>query len=161
MLAVNIITIGKLKESYLREACDEYIKRLGAFCNVRVIELPECRIDDNPSVNQITSALATEAKGILAQMEGRRCYHVALCVEGKQLSSTEVSRCIDQAVVRGNSTINFIVGSSYGLGDAVKDKSTLRLSMSKMTFPHQLARVMLLEQVYRAFQISSNGRYHK
>lgn len=161
MLTVNFITVGKLKESYLREAADEYIKRLSGFCKIHVIEMAESRLDENPSVNQITTALSTEAKEILALMEGKRCYHIALCIEGKQLSSTELSRCIDQAAVRGNSTINFVIGSSYGLSDSVKEKSTLRLSMSKMTFPHQLSRVMLLEQVYRAFQISNSGRYHK
>ena len=161
MLTVNIIAVGKLKESYLRDACNEYIKRLRTFCKLNIIELSESRLSDNPSEKEITSALADEAKAMNSFLIVKDSFNVAMCIEGKQFSSVEVSQQLEKAAINGKSTINLIIGSSFGIADEVKQMADLRLSMSKMTFPHQLARVMILEQIYRAFQISSNGKYHK
>lgn len=118
------------------------------------------RIPDDPSKAQIDSALADEGKRILQLIhQSARVY--AMCIEGKQLSSEELSRDIEQAAVGGSGNLVFIIGGSHGLTDEVKRRANFKLSMSKMTFPHQLARVMLLEQIYRAFMISSGGKYHK
>lgn len=160
MLNVSIVCIGKLKEKYLKDACQEYTKRLGAFCKLEIVELAEERISDNPSQAEINNVLDSEGKRILQKLQ--RCDSVVtLCIEGKQMTSPELSGFIDRSAVSGVSSIAFVIGGSFGLSDDVKAKSSLRLSMSKMTFPHQLARVMVLEQIYRAFQISSGGKYHK
>ncbi|MGN1480997.1 23S rRNA (pseudouridine(1915)-N(3))-methyltransferase RlmH [Porcipelethomonas sp.] len=158
MLNVKIITVGKLKEQYLKDACAEYMKRLKRFCSAEIIELNESRLPENPSQGEIGKALETEGRDILKAASG---YKIALCIEGKQLTSPGLSEKISKAAVEGQSTLSFIIGSSFGLAESVKKASDFRLSMSEMTFPHQLARVMLLEQIYRAFQIESNGKYHK
>lgn len=161
MISVNIITVGKLKETYLRDACAEYIKRLGAFCKLNVVELNESRLSDNPSEKEILSALSQEAKAMEQYLEIKNSYNISMCIEGKLISSPELSQKIEEVSVNGKSTINLFIGSSFGIDESIKNRSDFKLSMSKMTFPHQLARLMLLEQVYRAFQISSNGKYHK
>ncbi len=158
MLNVKIITVGKLKEKYLRDACDEYLKRLKRFGNVNVTELDESRLSDNPSEKEIENALNNEAENILKHAAG---YIIPMCIEGKQLSSVKLAQKMADIPVHGQSTVSFIIGSSFGLSDKVKQKADFKLSMSEMTFPHQLARVMLLEQVYRAFQINNGGKYHK
>lgn len=155
---INLIVIGKLKEGYLRSACAEYIKRLSRYCTFQLFELDECRLSDNPSEKEIASALKKEAEQIKKYAKGMI---IPMCIEGKQLSSPELSEKISSAGLNGFSTITFIIGSSFGLDPEIKATGTLKLSMSKMTFPHQLARVMLLEQIYRAFQIAEGGKYHK
>ncbi len=155
---VNLIVIGKLKEDYLRSACAEYIKRLGRYCSFQLHELEECRLSDSPSEKEIAAALKKEGAQIKKLAKG---FIVPMCIEGKQLSSTELSETIASAGVNGASTVTFIIGSSFGLDPEVKRLGSLKLSMSKMTFPHQLARVMLLEQIYRSFQIAEGGKYHK
>lgn len=155
---INLIVIGKLKEEYLRSACAEYIKRLGRYCTFELHELDECRLSDNPSDKEIAAALKKEAEQIKKYARGMI---VPMCIEGKQLSSPELSEKITGAGVSGQSTVTFIIGSSFGLDPEIKDMGAIKLSMSKMTFPHQLARVMLLEQIYRAFQIAEGGKYHK
>lgn len=157
-MTINLIVIGKLKENYLRSACAEYVKRLGRYCTFELHELEECRLSDNPSGKEIASALKKEAEQIKRFAKGMI---VPMCIEGRQLSSPELSERICGAGVNGFSTVTFIIGSSFGLDDEIKSMGAFKLSMSKMTFPHQLARVMLLEQIYRAFQIASNGKYHK
>lgn len=161
MLNVNLIVVGKLKESYLREACAEYVKRLSAFCNLTITELPESKLPDSPSEKEIFTALANEGKSIAAILNGKGCYNIAMCIEGKQFSSEKLAEKIGSISVEGKSTLNIVIGSSHGISEDVKKMSDLRLSMSEMTFPHQLARVMVLEQVYRAFQILNGGKYHK
>lgn len=161
MIAINLITMGKLKENYLRDAASEYSKRLSGFCRLNIIELPENRLSDNPSEKEIQNALSNEAKLIENHINKKSAYNIAMCIEGKQLSSDELSIKIREIGVSGKSTINFIIGSSFGISSEIKSVCDLKLSMSKMTFPHQLARVLLLEQIYRAFQISSGGKYHK
>lgn len=161
MLNVNIIAVGKLKEPFLRDACAEYVKRLGAFCKPKIFELAESRLSENPSEKEISAALSDEGKLILPIIKEKSCYNIAMCIEGRQFSSEEFSEIIGKNSVLGKSTFNFVIGSSFGLAGEVKDFCDLRLSMSKMTFPHQLARLMLLEQIYRGFQIIGNGKYHK
>ena len=155
---INLIVIGKLKEDYLRNACAEYIKRLGRYCTFSLHELNECRLSDTPSEKEIVSALKKEGEQIRRYAKG---FIVPMCIEGKQLTSQELSEKIMDTGVGGESTVTFIIGSSYGLDPERKAMGSLKLSMSKMTFPHQLARVMLLEQIYRSFQIAEGGKYHK
>lgn len=160
MLTIDIICIGKLKEQYLRDAVAEYNKRLTAFCKVNIIELSEYTLPDNPSKSEIEKGLAKEGEQILSKIKNDAAVY-AMCIEGKQRSSVALSKELDELAVSGKSNITFIIGGSYGLSDEVKNRADIRLSMSEMTFPHQLARVMLLEQIYRAFQISTGGKYHK
>ena len=155
---INLIVMGKLKEDYLRSACAEYIKRLGRYCSFELHELDECRLSDDPSDKEIAAALKKEAEQIKKYAKGMI---VPMCIEGKQLTGPELSQKMTEAGVSGQSTVTFIIGSSFGLDDGIKSMGALKLSMSKMTFPHQLARVMLLEQIYRAFQIAEGGKYHK
>ena len=160
MININIICVGKLKEDYLRMACAEYGKRLGAFCKLRVTELTPARLPDNPNDAQIEAALSDESERILAKISPNEAIF-ALCIEGKELSSESFSKEIEKCAVSGFGSLCFVIGGSHGLSPEVKNRAKFRLSMSPMTFPHQLARVMLLEQIYRAFMISSGGKYHK
>ncbi|MBQ7543093.1 MAG: 23S rRNA (pseudouridine(1915)-N(3))-methyltransferase RlmH [Clostridia bacterium] len=160
MMNVKIVALGKLKEPYLRDACAEYQKRLQSFCRLQIAELTPCRLPDAPSDAQIADALDREAEQIEKQIPSGALVY-ALCIEGKTLSSEQFSAQIEKAAVDGSGTLVFIIGSSFGLAERIKRRAQVRLSMSPMTFPHQLARVMLLEQIYRAFQIQSGGKYHK
>lgn len=158
MVNLNVICLGKLKEAYLRDASKEYIKRMGG--KLTVTELTPEKLSDNPSQKEIDTALKAEAKKITEKIpKGSAVY--TLCIEGKQLSSEELSGELESLALSGISTAVFIIGSSYGLSDEVKALSKRRLSMSKMTFPHQIARIMLFEQLYRAGQISLGTKYHK
>ncbi len=161
MLNVNLITVGKLKESYLRDACAEYQKRLQAFCKLNIVELNESRLPDSPSEKEIKTALSNEGKAMMSLFSGNSCYNITMCIEGKQLSSVKFAEKLEKISVDGKSTVNIVIGSSFGIADEIKAMSDFKLSMSEMTFPHQLARVMLLEQLYRTFQINSGGKYHK
>ena len=159
MQAVTIIAVGSLKEKYLRDAMAEYSKRLSAFYKFNVIEITPARIPESPSQNEISSALEKEGAVILSKIP-KGAETVAMCIEGKQQSSEKLAQTISSNAANFGS-IAFIIGGSHGLCDEVKKKSNIRLSMSEMTFPHQLARVMLTEQIYRAFMINSNNKYHK
>ena len=159
MLNVKFITLGTLKEAYLRDAAAEYEKRLGAFCRFELVQLKEERLSDDPSDSEIKNALSKESEKILALIPAR-AYVVAMCVEGKQLTSPELADKLEEISAR-TSDVCFIIGSSFGLSDTVKQRADLRLSVSKLTFPHQLMRVILLEAVYRAFNIQKGTRYHK
>jgi len=161
MFTVNIIFVGKLKEQYLRDAIAEYSKRLSAFCKLNFVEISEQKLSDNPSNKEIENAISLEGRQMLSYLNLKSAYSFSMCIEGKQLSSEELAENINTIALNGNSTLNFIIGSSFGISDEVKKASNFRLSMSKMTFPHQLARVMLVEQIYRAFQIQNNSKYHK
>ena len=160
MLTVNIICIGKLKEKYWVDAIKEYSKRLGAFCKFSIIELSECKTNQDPNEKQIAHILEEEGKSILSKIKPTD-YTVAMCIEGKIISSEDLSKLIDDVQIDGKSTMNFLIGGSWGLSDEVKKIANYKMSMGKMTFPHQMARVMLTEQIYRGCQISSNGKYHK
>jgi 23S rRNA (pseudouridine1915-N3)-methyltransferase len=155
---IKLIVIGKLKEKYLRDGCDEYIKRLTKFCNLKIVELDEYKLPDKPSQKDIDNALSNEAKNILKHCEG---YIVSMCIEGTQISSEDLAQKFENVSLNGYGTITFIIGSSFGLDGSIKANSNFKLSMSKMTFTHQIARMLLLEQIYRAFQINTNGKYHK
>lgn len=159
MVHVKLIALGTLKEAYLRDAAAEYEKRLGAFCRFELVQLKEERLSDDPSEGEIHKALEKEATAILAQIPPR-AYCVAMCVEGKQLSSEELAEKM-AAIEREAGEVCFIIGSSYGMAPEVKARADLRLSVSKLTFPHQLMRVLLLEAIYRAFNIRKGTRYHK
>ena len=159
MLTVNIICVGKLKESYLREAVEEYSKRMKPLCKLNVVELPEERTGDNPSDAEIMRVITAESERI-AQKIGKSDYVIAMCVEGKSISSEELSKKLEDIAMQ-SSTVDLIIGGSWGLSDELKSRSDFRLSMGRMTFPHQLCRVILLEQIYRAFQISKGTKYHK
>ena len=161
MQKVTILCTGKLKEKFYLDAAAEYVKRLSRFCKLEIIELPEEKIEEkNASVAVVKKALEKEGKAILSNVR-KGAAIVAMCIEGKMMSSEDFSHKLEGFALEGKSTVNLIIGSSYGLSDRVKSAAHLRLSMSPMTFPHQLARVMLLEQLYRAMSISANGKYHK
>lgn len=159
MIKITLITLGKLKEKYLRDAVDEYAKRLSRYCRLDIIELNPINLPEKPSKSEIDAALEKEAELIKKRISDDSCV-IVLCVEGKSLTSENLAEFVD---VNTNSGKNmcFIIGSSYGLSDKIKQKAELRLSMSAMTFPHQLFRVILLEQIYRAFKINEGGTYHK
>ena len=156
---INIICIGKLKEKYWTAAIDEYSKRLGRYCTLKVIELPESKLPANASQADEKLVIEREGAAILAKVNDRD-YAVALEVEGRLLSSEELAAAVSEASFN-YSTIDFIIGGSLGLSDAVKKRANLGWSMGRITLPHQLARVVLLEQIYRAFKINNNETYHK
>ena len=158
---LTVIAVGKLNAAYYRQAAAEYEKRLGAFCRVHVAELAEEPVaEKNAGPAVIERALEKEGRAILAAVP-KGAALVALCVEGRQLSSEALARHLAEWAVTGVSCAAFAIGSSHGLSQQVKQAAALRLSMSEMTFPHQLARVMLLEQLYRACCINAGTRYHK
>ncbi|MBQ2266399.1 MAG: 23S rRNA (pseudouridine(1915)-N(3))-methyltransferase RlmH [Clostridia bacterium] len=159
MIKVTLIALGKLKEAYLRDAVSEYTKRLSRYCDLEIIELEPIKLPDSPSKSQIDAALLREAEMIIKKIP-KNCDVYPLCVEGKQLSSEEFAEKVDDLSQQGRGIV-FIIGSSYGLSETVKATAKMRFSLSKMTFPHQLFRVMLLEQVYRAFKINEGSTYHK
>ena len=160
MMNVTLIALGRMKESYMREFCAEYEKRLKPMCRLNIIELSPCALPDNPSQKQIDAALEAEAVKITEKIPSG-AYVLSLCIEGKQKSSEEFAEMFGNVALNGKSSVVFIIGSSYGLSEKIKISSDERFSMSRMTFPHQMARVMLLEQIYRAFSINSGSKYHK
>lgn len=159
MIQLTLITVGNLKESYWRDAVAEYEKRLSAFCKPTIVQLKETRLPENPSASEIKAALAEEGKRILEAIPPRS-YTVALCIEGKQFSSEELAKKLDSALQQ-TASICLIIGSSHGLAEEVKSLSQLRLSVSELTFPHQMMRPLLLEVVYRCFSILHGTKYHK
>mgnify|MGYP001092302137 FL=1 len=150
---IKIITVGQIKEKYLQDAINEYKKRLSKYTNIEVIE-----VKDEGLVKEV-KAIKLEAEKIKKHINDRD-YIVTLEIEGKQMTSVEFANKIDNILIE-NSNIDFIIGGSYGLSDDIKNMSRLHLSFSKMTFPHQLFRVLLLEQIYRAYKINNNESYHK
>lgn len=159
MLHVKLITVGSLKESYLREAVAEYEKRLGAYARVEIVELKEVRVPESPSAGEITAALEKEADAILAAIPPR-AWTMALCVEGQQRSSEQLAALLENAMSQ-SSVLCLVIGSSHGLSPRVKSAAQYRLSVSALTFPHQLMRVLLLETVYRSLSILHGSKYHK
>ncbi len=159
MMTVTVLCVGKLKEAYWREAVEEYSKRLSSFCKIQIIEVEESRIPDNPSDAQIAQAIREEGKRLEEKIPPRS-YLVSLCIEGKELTSPDLAARLGEISAQ-SSQLTFVIGGSYGLWEEIKERSQLKLSMSRMTFPHQMARVLLLEQIYRAFSILGNRKYHK
>ena len=159
-MKVTIYAHGTLAESHWRDACAEYVKRLTRLWPLTIVEAAEVRLPQNPTEGEIARALATEAKTALSKISPR-AYVIALCIEGEMLTSPALSKKMEDAAAHGASEIVFLIGSSYGMDESLKRRADLRMSFSRMTFPHQLARVMLLEQLYRAMKIRSGERYHK
>ena len=160
MINVKIICVGKMKEKFYIDAAAEYVKRLSRHCKLEIIELAEQKLSDNPSPAQIEQALAKEAEAVRAKIPSGSSI-IAMCIEGKTRSSEELAAMVSNWANRGEKCLVFLIGSSNGLHPSLKAEAWEKLSMSPMTFPHHLARVMLLEQVYRAFQINEGSKYHK
>ncbi len=160
MQRVTVLCVGKLKEKFYLEAAAEYVKRLQRFCKLELVELPESRLPESPSPAEVQRALAAEAAAIRERLPKGGAV-IALCIEGKPCSSVELSRRMEELAVAGKTQLTFLIGGSVGLDEGLKRQADWRLSMSPMTFPHHLARIMLLEQIYRAYQISAGTKYHK
>ena len=160
MFGINIIFVGGEKEAYFKSAADEYIKRLSKFCKFSEKSLKDEKLSDNPTDNEIKTALDKEAQRIKTSLP-QKSYKIAMCIEGKELTSNQFAELLNFLPDKGYSNATFLIGSSCGLSEEIKNQCDLRLSMSKMTFPHRLARIMLLEQIYRAIQISIGTKYHK
>ena len=160
MQRVTVLCVGKLKEKFYIDAAAEYVKRLQRHCRLELIELPEQRLPDDPSPAEIQKALRTEGDAIRERLPKGGAV-IALCIEGKPCSSEELSRRMADFGVQGKTQLTFLIGGSVGLDEDLKRRADWRLSMSPMTFPHHMARIMLLEQIYRAYQIAGGTKYHK
>ena len=156
---INIIAVGKIKEKYFTAAIDEYVKRLSRFAKVNITEVADEKIPDNASEKEVEKIKDAEGNKILSKLP-QSSFNIAMCIEGTEFSSENLAKKIAD-ISMTSSSITFIIGGSLGLSDAVKDKSDLRLSFGPVTLPHQLMRVVLLEQVYRTFKINNNESYHK
>ncbi len=157
---ISIITVGKIKERYLKDAIDEYSKRLKRYCKLEIIEVQDEKTPDNASDKEELQIKAKEGEAILKHIKDNM-YVIALAIEGKMVSSEELAGLIKDLGIKGDSNIAFIIGGSLGLSKEVLNRADYKLSFSKMTFPHQLMRVILLEQVYRGFRINYGEPYHK
>lgn len=160
MLSIKIICVGKLKERFFLEAAAEYQKRLGSLCRMEIEELPEARLSAEPTEAEVDAALHREAESIFLRIPSGAVV-AALCIEGKTIDSVGFSQFLEMCALKGKSRLCFIIGGSMGLHQEVKERADLQLSFSPMTFPHHLVRIMLLEQLYRAFQIQMGSKYHK
>ncbi len=160
MFNITLIAMGKLKEKFYLSACSEYEKRLMGYCNFQLIELPEVRLPENPSPANIAAGLDKEAEMIISKIP-KGSWFCVFTPEGKLLSSEQLAEKIQSMKVAGKSSACFLIGSSFGISDKIKQMADFKLSMSPMTFPHHLARVMVLEQLYRAEAIQAGSKYHK
>lgn len=160
MLAVKFICVGRMREKFYIDAFSEYTKRLQSLCKFEIVEPAEQRLSENPSDKEVKAALDKEAQDIMKAIPND-AYVVAMCVEGKQMPSEGMGELIAARENSGKPRLCFVIGGSFGLADSVKARADMKLSMSKMTFPHHLARVMLIEQLYRGFKINEGSRYHK
>ena len=160
MFQITLITVGKLKEKFYQSAVQEYEKRLRGYCTFKIIELPETRLPDDPSPAEIAGGLEKEADLIFEKVP-KGAWFCVLTPEGKLLSSEELAEKMSNIKINGKNHACFLIGSSFGMADRVKKAADFRLSMSPMTFPHHLARVMVLEQIYRAEAIQAGSKYHK
>lgn len=160
MQRVTVLCVGKLKEKFYIDAAAEYVKRLQRHCKLELIELPEQRLPDDPSPAEIQKALRAEGDAIREKLPKGGAV-IALCIEGRPCSSQELSRRMADLAVQGKTQLTFLIGGSVGLDEDLKRRADWRLSMSPMTFPHHMARIMLLEQIYRAYQIADGTKYHK
>ncbi|MCQ2523990.1 MAG: 23S rRNA (pseudouridine(1915)-N(3))-methyltransferase RlmH [Lachnospiraceae bacterium] len=157
---INILCVGKVKEKFFRDAIDEYSKRLSKFAKISIIEVSDEKTKDGASEVENKMVIDKEGSKLLSYIKSSD-YVISLCIEGKKLSSEKLADKISDICLSGNSTITFVIGGSLGLSDEIKNRSDFKLSFSDMTFPHQLMRVILLEQIYRAFKINNNEPYHK
>lgn len=159
-MRIQVICIGKLKEKYWTDAVAEYMKRLSKYCDIEIVELKESRLPDKASAAQEAAVVEEEGKAILGKIKDGS-YVITLEILGKNLTSEELASKMEELPIMGKSHVTFIIGGSLGLSKEVSKRSDFKLSFSKMTFPHQMMRVILLEQVYRAFKINKNEAYHK
>lgn len=157
---VHIICVGKLKEKFYRDAAAEYTKRLSGCCKLEIVEIPEVKLPQNPSLGEITAALDKEGDAIRAKIPPNSSV-IAMCIEGRMRSSEELAHLLTAWSSNSAKHLVFLIGGSYGLHPSIKAEAWTQLSMSPMTFPHHLARVMVLEQLYRAFKINEGAPYHK
>lgn len=160
MFDITLITMGKLKEKFYISAAEEYAKRLGAYCRFRLVELPEQRLPENPSPAEISAGLEKEEELIEAKIP-KGTWLCVFTPEGKELTSEGFAQKLSEVKISGKSAACFLIGSSFGMAPKIKNKADFRLSMGKMTFPHHLARIMVLEQIYRAEAIQAGSKYHK
>ena len=160
MPEITLITIGKLKEKFYISAAQEYAKRLSGYCKFTLLELPECRLPEAPSPAEIAAGLEREAEEIFSKIP-KGAWFCVFTPEGKELSSEAFAQKLAQVKLSGKSSLCFLIGSSFGMAPRVKERADFRLSMGPMTFPHHLARIMVLEQLYRAEAIQAGSRYHK
>lgn len=160
MFDITLITMGKLKEKFYISAAQEYTKRLSGYCHFTLVELPESRLPENPSPAEIAAGLEKEAETILARIP-KSSWFCVFTPEGKELSSEKFAEKMKDVKLSGKSSAVFLIGSSFGMAPKVKERADFRLSMGPMTFPHHLARIMVLEQLYRAEAIQAGSKYHK
>lgn len=160
MFEITLIAMGKLKESFYLSAASEYIKRLGGYCRFRLLELPEAKLPDDPSPGDIAAGLEKEADAILSKIP-KGAWLCIFTPEGKELSSEEFAQRLRTVKNSGKSSACFLIGSSFGIAPRIKAQADFRLSMGRMTYPHHLARIMVLEQLYRAEAIQAGSKYHK
>ena len=160
MFEITLITMGKLKEKFYISAAQEYAKRLSGYCRFTLLELPECRLPENPSPAEIQAGLEKEAEDILGHIP-KGAWFCVFTPEGKELSSEAFAQKLSAVKLSGKSSACFLIGSSFGMAQRVKERADFRLSMGPMTFPHHLARILVLEQLYRAEAIQAGSRYHK
>ena len=160
MFDITLICMGKLKEKFYLSAAAEYEKRMKAYCAFKLIELPEHRLPEDPSPAEIQAGLEKEADLIVSKLP-KGAWLCVFTPEGKELSSEDFARKLSEVKISGKSSACFLIGSSFGMAQRIKDKADFRLSMGKMTFPHHLARIMVLEQIYRAEAIQAGSKYHK
>lgn len=159
-MKITLVTVGKIKEKYLKDAVAEYTRRLGKYCRLEIIEVADEKTPDHAARALEEAVREKEAERIIKHIR-EDAYVITLEIQGKPLSSEELAEKIEQLGVQGKSHITFVIGGSIGLGEKVRKRSDLALSFSRMTFPHQLMRVILLEQIYRSYRINSNEPYHK
>ena len=160
MFDITLITMGKLKEKFYISAAQEYTKRLSGYCHFTLVELPESRLPENPSPAEIAAGLEKEAETILARIP-KSSWFCVFTPEGKELSSEKFAEKMKDVKLSGKSSAIFLIGSSFGMAPKVKERADFRLSRGPMTFPHHLARIMVLEQLYRAEAIQAGSKYHK
>ena len=160
MFEITLLAMGKLKEKFYISAAEEYTKRLGAYCKFHLLELPEVRLPENPSPAEISAGLDKEAEAIFSKVP-KGAYLCIFTPEGKTLSSEGFAEKLAQVKLSGKSSVCFLIGSSFGISPKVKAAADFQLSMGPMTFPHHLARIMVLEQIYRAEAIQAGSKYHK
>lgn len=160
MFEITLITVGKLKEKFYLSAAEEYVKRLKGYCDFRILELAEVKLPDNPSPAEISAGLDKEAEAIIAKIP-KGSWFCVLAPEGKLISSEALAQKLKDVKVSGKSSACFLIGSSFGIAQNLKNMADMKLSMSPMTFPHHLARIMVLEQIYRAESIQAGSKYHK
>ena len=159
-MRIRILAIGKIKEPYLKQGIDEYLKRIKPYCQIEVVEVNDEPVNDNPKDADIERVKNLEGEKVLKLLKPQD-YLISLDLNKKQLTSEEFAKYIEDKLVLGGSTINFVIGGSYGLSDALKKRANDAISLSNMTFLHQMTRLILLEQIYRAFKINRNETYHK